>query len=220
MGLLLENNTSLKAFDDNIAFEDATDIALKNQYSYRLNNPFINNIPDVDHFKSDFNILRADAVGKVDSKKLDAVRAYKKHKANCVLFSNIFFSIILCVVGICLDLDRIAFEIGLVFCLFVGSVVGNIIAKMTQKNNCPQPNDVINYNYRFMDEYILMKTEYDSKVLRYNGMRAAEDESAYYIYCDLEKYTLDKKGFSKHHKEFTRIMEDKGIRVELYIGQF
>lgn len=117
------------------------------------------------------------------------------------------------------DLRSTSPEVGMfLLSIFVGYSIAIFIAKILygkqKKTDVPDTS----YNYKFYDEYMVVKSENDGKVIRYNNIKAEEDFRYYYIISDNVTYKLDKNGFSVSSDDFKKLMNEKGIEIRPFVA--
>lgn len=225
MNILLENNTVVSSGNPNPAFEDANSVGYNKRFVehdniYNNYRHFPEPSPDFNHAADVFKAARREAVSNTSAKDMEIMQKFHNFRGVAVLISIMVLELIFFLVAYSLDIGRTFAFLGSLVFMSIGIYVGNIIAKYRFGNSLPIAYNELHYNYRFTDNYILMTNEKDSKIMRYEHLRAAEAEDCFYIQFEGVNYTLSKAGFSKSCDEFKSIMEKKGVRVEVYIGQF
>lgn len=229
MNILFENTTMIypNGTAENLASFSGATAAIN--HTQQLNdsrsplNPLSSPAPkDYHDSLTAFNSLRRTAVINANAKKIEAMRNYQNYRST--VFGVTFFVCLILTFIILFSLDftykNLAAIIATLVSTAVASLLSGIFVRAKYGDRVPDVNAAVKFNYRFTAEYVLMTSDDDSKIMRYERIRAAENEESYFIQFEGEKYEIDKRGFNCPPQEFKKLMEEKGIRVETYIGQF
>lgn len=169
-----------------------------------------------------FNNLRRNAMMTADYKKIDKIQEYKNYRS--IVFGITFVISLILVILIFFSIDFAytypAVIAAAAICTGITSLITGIAVRAKYGVNVPDSNAPIKIKYRFTPEYILMSSDTDNKMMRYERIRIAENNEIYFINFEGEKYEMSKQGFNCPLQIFQKLMEEKGVRIETYIGQF
>lgn len=170
----------------------------------------------------EFNNLRRNAMMTADYKKIDKIQEYKNYRS--IVFGITFVISLILVILIFFSIDFAytypAVIAAAAICTGITSLITGIAVRAKYGVNVPDSNAPIKIKYRFTSEYILMSSDTDNKMMRYERIRIAENNEIYFINFEGEKYEMSKQGFNCPIQTFQKLMEEKGVRIETYIGQF
>jgi len=170
----------------------------------------------------EFNNLRRNAMMTADYRKIDKIQEYKNYRS--AVFGITFVISLILVILIFFSIDFAytypAVIAAAAICTGITSLITGIAVRAKYGVNVPDSNAPIKIKYRFTPEYILMSSDTDNKMMRYERIRIAENNEIYFINFEGEKYEMSKQGFNCPLQIFQKLMEEKGVRIETYIGQF
>jgi len=170
----------------------------------------------------EFNNLRRNAMMTADYRKIDKIQEYKNYRST--VFGITFVISLILVILIFFSIDFAytypAVIAAAAICTGITSLITGIAVRAKYGVNVPDSNAPIKIKYRFTPEYILMSSDTDNKMMRYERIRIAENNEIYFINFEGEKYEMSKQGFNCPLQIFQKLMEEKGVRIETYIGQF
>lgn len=229
MNILFENNTMLYCDGATADLLSVSGSAKAIEHSRKINmsRTFFDDrsfqFPEDYHEAlSDFNNLRRASLMNTDPKKIDEMREYKRFRTTLFVATFIICTIISSFAMLFLD---VFYDYTIRFILFAASIglsvlISSIFTRAKFGDRQDGFNNPMKYNYRFTEDYILMSSDDDSQIMRYERIRVAENEKNYFIQYEGKKYEMSKDGFNCPIQQFIQLMENKGIRIETYIGQF
>lgn len=202
-----------KASMNHIRQIDRTDLSFKSQYERR---------EAYDRSLIEFNNLRRNAMMNADSRKIDKIQEYKNYRSTVFGITLVITLILVILIFRSFDFTYTypAAIAATAICTGITSLITGIIIRAKYGSHIPDSNEPFKVKYRFTPEYILMNSDTDSKMMRYERIRIAENNEIYFINFEGEKYEMSKQGFNCPIQTFLKLMEEKGVRIETYIGQF
>lgn len=170
----------------------------------------------------EFNNLRRNAMMTADYRKIDKIQEYKNYRSTVFGITFVISLILIILIFFSIDFAYTypAVIAAAAICTGITSLITGIAVRAKYGVNVPDSNAPIKIKYRFTPEYILMSSDTDNKMMRYERIRIAENNEIYFINFEGEKYEMSKQGFNCPLQIFQKLMEEKGVRIETYIGQF